>query len=504
MTEHKARIYLERICDNIYNGNQAAELELSSIGERIVELCKTHPNLALEPCGFCRFLPLELLIVRRSSVDSIKEFCNLFPKALTVKSDAREGRLPLHLACERFPGDVCPDVIKLLASQHPEAASVTDSMNNLPFHLLLRHMTDEEISHLAIRGEAFDVIDDLAANYPQSIVSIDPGTKKIPISYGYTRNFPAKILNCFVKHLHRLETISVTLNESNFEEEAVRFFFRAISTSSNVKKLHLELSPIFLEGNAMFQKSLLELLPEVITVTSLVLSFPKLETHFPPHRHNWESLNFCIAEPVSALIYSGSLAELILKDGITIQPEPIMEALVNNPDFCPETLDIRCFDPSYEMSQLIADVIGANGNLRSLSLSNISIQCRRLVFRALAHNTRLKTLVLPNIIAPSTNEAYVDDYDCLSKVLRKHNTTLEQIRCYPAAIVDVEGVEYKSMQYYVHLNRRGRAQTRRDDFTCADLVKLLMALNYRDNAMLGICFGLLLECPVTWSSNRYV
>jgi len=72
------------------------------------------------------------------------------------------------------------------------------------------------------------------------------------------------------------------------------------------------------------------------------------------------------------------------------------------------------------------------------------------------------------------------------------------------AIVDVEGVEYKSMQYYVHLNRRGRAQTRRDDFTCADLVKLLMALNYRDNAMLGICFGLLLECPVTWSSNRYV
>ena len=98
----------------------------------------------------------------------------------------------------------------------------------------------------------------------------------------------------------------------------------------------------------------------------------------------------------------------------------------------------------------------------------------------------------------------LEDMSRLSHVMRKYNTSLERIRCYNATFDETESEENKAIQFYARLNRLGRYKTRLDSFSRADLVEILVNVHSTEVGctLLGCTFGILIECPATWSSNN--
>ena len=525
MTEEEGRSTLnevfERECLRIADTFPRPEIDPALILS-VLEVCKVHPALAVQrysyrqACALRRspncITPLEYYILRKTPLHDIREFCQLFPNALAVPSaldhvDTASGGLPLHLACANFPTS-SENLVGYLALAYPEGVSTRDDRGNLPLHLLLLHLRP-----IDIQEELALAIDTLLELYPDTLTQTDHSKRITPISRVLSQPVPLLIMKVFAKHMKQLSTLSLQLSVQSFTHGANILLTSLTDSTSKLKKLQLELDWNSFRDRPEHVATIQAFIPECTRVTSLIISFFESPTHvrIPAIDASRVDNSICpLAEPIADLMYSGNLIELIIKKGsrgLELDPEPILQAIANHPDSVLETLDVRCFGTTQgnNMTQLISDAIASNSNLRSLAVSNITMSQREPIFRALAGNTHLKTLVLPNIIAPpkSNNDDSKDgdDYEKLSTVMRKDNISLQQVRCYGATFDDMRGAEYEAIQYYALLNRCGRRETRREAFTSADLVKLLMSLNYRDAKMLGCTFGLLLECPSTWSSS---
>lgn len=501
MTEESARASLNLAFETRTRETQAGDLRSHldpSFSSQVLHVCKANPHLALEYYNFygvdtakSLMTPLEIFILCHVPLAIIKEFCHLFPKAITIESQRWEGGLPLHLVCQRFETHN-RELLQCLTLKYPEAAAKTDDEGNLPLHILLQRVHENNGD---LNEEKVKAVENLVKTFPQSITMTGSDKVITPTSFVFSSPFfPSSVRDCFAKYMQELDVVSLTLSEVVLGSQGASQIMQSLTKSSKLRKVNLEISWCYLRDNEEFHSAVLTTLPELMTATSLIFSFSDSPRDF----ERWTS---DLAEPVADLLYSGSLVELILKDKIKIEPEPIMQAIVNHPDSSLETLDIRCFGSATDMTQLIANAIGANSNLRSLAISNVTITNQLPIFRALARNTRLKSLALPNLISSIPESDDSNEYGKLSNVLRKHNTSLHQLRCYQATFVEMQGNENQTMLYYARLNRFGRNQTRLESFDCSDLVKLLMSLNYRNDTMLGICFGLLMECPVTWTTH---
>lgn len=476
-----------------------------------IEVCKVYPDLALK-CKVYRDLVtketlLESLIVGRAPIDLLEKFCSLFPEASRAVTSDGWGNSPLHRACQEFSTG-SGRIVRCLAAAFPQLVSQTDRCDNLPLHLLRRHYHKENADIVGL-VEATDILLEL---FPEGLKTANQ-EGLTPLGYWLLKRTHPSIQEVFVKHISRLSSVTFPLNVKTISNGAANFFPSLSGSISNVKKLELDIAVASLKESEDFVGIVQTFVPQCTRLTSLTISFPSI-------RRGAGGFTHPLAEPVADLLRHGCLEELILKEGIQMKPEPIIQAIVNRPNSPLKTLDIRCFRRNDDMTQLIADVIAANSNLNSLAISNVMIYEQQPIFQAVARNTHLRSLCLPNIIisahsdGESSSEGGMENLDetihdddgveRLSRVLQTHNTSLEQIRCFEATFAEMQGLEYKSIQYYTRLNRFGRRQTRLDSFTCADLVKLLVNMNdhFGDNSSLGYTFGILLECPVTWTACR--
>ena len=543
MTEDEARTSLKRAFESDWRrfdeimrtqGPQGLPEGDPILVSHVFDVCEAYPSLALDgyPCGPGVVLatPLEYFLLRQVSVAAIKEFCVKFPESLAGKSPLKSGDLPLHLVYELYISSTC-DLVPLMASKFPEAVSMPNHRGDLPLHALLYNLNGSDVTPGKIRE-----IEALIHIFPQSVAIAAPSTGAPPINTVLTQRNSPEVLQCLVNNfpkgatdtfhyirgatrqglhagpltiehskafcplLSQLRSLNFPLNETTFTAEAATHFLQSLASCPELQRLEMELSSDYLVNEPVFLAAVVETVQRLTALESLILSFST------NNLSNQRSI-FSLAESLAQLLERGSLVELILKEGIEINPEPIMRAITHRVESSLDTVDIRCFNPNFDMTQLLADVIAANTSVRSLSLKYATFDTQP-VFQAVARNTRLTSLALPDIISTgtnantNTNSNDNPDFETLSSVLQKYNTMLKRIRCHRASFQELQESDYQNMQYYARLNHVGRGQTRGDTFKCTDLIKLLLGLDCRDDELLGLYFGLLRECPTTWSSSR--
>lgn len=536
------------------------------------ELLQKYPSLAEElyPLGkFCNdpnrvhtscevmLRPLEQLILLQAPLPWIKKFCTEHPRSVVQRGSSTglpphvNMGLPLHLACERYSWTTkySHHLILYLISTFPEAISIEADDGYLPIHKLLLHYSGdnndrENISHLQ------EIIEVLVRAHPESIIK----RVRFPweaVSLVLCDRFDIRILECILRHVPnnvrrfnfsdirawdmnpaqcqcicqilfpRMESIDFS-NSAN-GEELCRAFFENVQNFAMLRNLDLRIPLHVVVGNmdtyAVGNMDTYALIKEgfrhLTNLKSLILSLYG-------ECAQWERCqSFDMSEPLSLLLEGNNqLRTLIVKDcyRVIIQPDSILQPIIDNPDSSIQTLDIRCFPRNADITEILARLISVNKtNLEHLVLKHITFEPQP-IFEALARNTHLKSLGLPNIMVSSssanqedTNDI-VDDNDndtgvftSLSRTLQHYNATLEHVNWIDASFYDLEDLEYERIRHYTLLNRFGRARARSETCTCLDLIEMLDVVFRDDNlnrhkkmAILSVSYGLLREAPLRW------
>lgn len=178
---------------------------------KIVELLlKMHPESAKVPDSE-GMLPLHLVCRHGSPFPVFQTVFQAFPQAGVLRSDDREDRYPLHMACTR---NKRPEVILFLADRAPQAISHQDSSGHTPLHLacasypqadvidaLLSHdqgrealqlRTNAQTGHLPLHlacknGASTFVVHRLVNAWPGAVQIADAEHKWLPLHYAVAR-----------------------------------------------------------------------------------------------------------------------------------------------------------------------------------------------------------------------------------------------------------------------------------------------------------------------------
>lgn len=507
---------------------------------RLVDLLQSHPVLALETFTEERFTPLEFMITRRLSLGVIREFCARHPKALRKESSSSitEG-LPLHVACDliiSIQTYTC-DLIPLLIDLYPEAASIKDKEGNLPLHKLLRKYA------VRLRPQLVEALADCMVTEVQALLKIFPEgimtigsciTDMTPLDfvlsihsnilhprllYGMLDLAPASLTELrfegslggsgvltqqcaqsFERLMPQLTTIEWALASSaQYSPAGWSCFIRNIGLCENLRHLDIHVPTRILADDNDGYAATIETLSKLLTLSTLDLSFNANRVN-DAGRERISKL----AEPIATLIQQGNLQKLAVNTchlDISIDPIRILAASINSKL---QALELRPCPGNLDLTTLLVDLLQAEGSvLRSLALKNIRFQTGPF-FHALAQNSTLRQLRIPNIINDEVVEK--EPNQRLSNILKESNTTLQWVQCVSATLAQRKSTENKAIQYYTLLNRFGRAKLRQMSCTRSVLAQQLANivnnsdLQRKENGVLDVCYGILREVPMLWSS----
>jgi hypothetical protein len=503
-----------------------------------------HPRLATEYCTVDdtgeKVTPLEALIRNKASISVIKWFCDKFP--LTLRTGNSRGDIPLHVACEELLyGAHGIMLVSFLATIYPEGTRAFGSRGSLPLHKLLARYS---LTSFSITEQTPELLLQL---FPESTVIIGAELGGLdPLHYVLSHRFHPAMAKIVVKHIPREVTnFSFGAFLAGGEEGLAVYFAEAIATFLPQLK-HMVFRPkiiapdndecslnawsIIVESLAhcpllqhleleiprgLFSSNVTEAcdifattLPELSNLKILVLS-----TSSMAKKTNLNKPQLDVSVPLTDLVVSGSdLGGLILQEGIIVDPEPILRAVVQRLSVL-KTLGIyTCAEGHEDVTETLSALIRSNGALQSLLLKGVTYR-RPPPLQALAQNSHLKSLSLPNVIVatdpniPSSNlcREVDDDLTLLSTTLQYYNSTLESLSCSDCRDVDAglrSGDEYKRIQFYLRLNRLGRGRTRHEDASPRDLLDILgralsgdVTLPHQKLEQTSLCYGLLHECP---------
>lgn len=518
----------------------------TDIARRILDLCQMHPHLAVEyftveDTGE-KVTLLEVCLRNHMEPVAIQEFCDKFPETLQVKTFASRV-YPLHVACEEVPHGDGQVLIPFLASRFPEAVWTCDDDGSLPLHKVLKRLarapravaTSQEAPEIQALVELFpdstitrgmDLAGQdplhyvLAHHFPPAVVKsvlshIPETVNRLTLSGFYFAGGMASITReyaeAFEKFLPQLEHLvfhpSHTTVTPIFTPEGWASFFGRLAECPMLEHLEMELPYGLLTEDTPSAVAFAETLPQLTGLTTLIFSFPRgAPTDSRDHDRHTEVL---VSKPVGELIMAtgGNLRNLIVKDGIAMDPEPIFKAIMEQKKSALVSLDIRtCSGKDRDMSQPLADLIASNCKLESLFVKNSALRCHK-IFEALAHNTNLKSLALPNLIVEES-ESDITTTATLSSLLHHHNATLERIQCLQSTFQQTNSAEHQKIQHYASLNRFGRAGARQVTCNGEDMIDLLVAaqqspaLKHRENERASVLYGLLREAPNQWTSGH--
>jgi hypothetical protein len=516
----------------------------------ILDLCKVHPGLAteyftVEDTGE-KVTPLEALIRNKASISVIELFCKLFPLALRTGNS--RGDIPLHVACEELLyGEYGIMLVSSLATCYPEGTRAFGSHGGLPLHKLLARYS---VTALSVANQTPRDVELLLQLFPESTAIIGTELGGLdPLHYVLSHRFHPAMANTIVAHFPREVThFSFEASLAGGEECLAVSFAEAIATfmpqlkhlvfrpkvlatdnecslnawSKIVARLaecpllrHLELEiprSLFLRKMDEACDIFATTLPKLSTVKVLFLSTPRDTSHKKPE--------FDVSIPLTDLVASGSdLEDLIVKEGVFMDPEPILRALAGRSSGL-KTLEIcSCAKGHEDVTDTLSALIRSNGALQSLFLKDITYR-RPPILQALAHNTHLKSLSLPNLTSAATTPTslgselscpmFDGDLNLLSTVLQYYNSTLESLSCSDCSDADSggeRGDEYKRIQFYLRLNRLGRGRTRHENASPRELLYVLdkvisgdVTLPHRKLEQTSLCYGLLHEVPSQWAT----
>ncbi|CAB9519373.1 expressed unknown protein [Seminavis robusta] len=519
---------------------------------------------------------------------TIEEFCRVFPKLLTIECNQDQpGRLPLHAICGL--GMQRRSLIPVVCSLSPQATSKRDQFNNLPIHIYFLNHRHEQLEtqnrQQDVVVEEDDNEDDpqpqqqqqdpsvraelsaLIEAYPEGVfcgsqMGLQPIqyilsdnnlllthqeqqqrtiftdtfhslsnvqiTSQLFLPYVAAESLGIPQANLLTQFLQRVQRLNFRPIGWPFTPEGWVQFMASLSTYTELEQLEITIPYYLLENHEECYQVVVETLPQLLTLESLILCFP---TNVPPLRRAVRNDNdddtttthvADMAVPIAALLqqqhnnnHNHNLQELIVRDGIDMDPTLILQAVANNNNHNNNNnnhshhlkiLDIRSVRNNFNVAQPLAHLL-QHSRLESLAMRYITMEPRRVVFQALAGNTHLKSIRLPGLVESTTSAAQQeeDHFSRLSLVLQHYNATLQEVQCLGASFQDVSGKEHAQVQQYALLNRHGRVHVRRESCSCHDVLKLVQHVRVADSQkQLSIVYGLLREAPVHWcclSSN---
>jgi len=539
------------LCCKIKYGHQFQGRNTNPDISRLLDLCEDHPSLALQVYTEERFRPLEFMITRRLSLDTIREFSARHPHTLALHSESSitEGT-PLHVACDLVLSlQYTCELIPYLISMYPQAASAKDSEGNLPLHKLLRKYSvrlRRQILH-----ERMDCIiteiQALLLHCPAALTIEAPCTAgMVPLEFvlsihsnilhprlvkGMVEHAPTSMtrleyegslgspgvltLECaqaLTTIMPQIRSIEWNLARSaEYVPAAFACFFQSFQMCQCLEELDITLPTRILVEHSFGYMAVVQTIPKLRSLQKLNFSF---SINRVPEEEGRERIA-ALAVPIACLIRRGKLREFAIYSSnanVVLDPIPILDACIHSRL---QTLELRC-PQNVDLTSLLVDVLSSEkcSKLENLALKNARFQCRPFL-EALARNVTLRSLRAPNILMDDTIKGEISRHDSdartLSQVLKLHNTTL-------ISVYDTSGShanwnttafqfcekELEQVQYYTILNQFGRGVIRRMDCTRERLVAQLIMimvnpeLQHKEHGVLLVTYGILREVPVLW------
>lgn len=548
--EGKARYELSWLVNEAFNAlNLFSKEDGLDVAGRVLAHCEAHPHLALEyyiveDTGE-KVTPLEAFLRNRLEPEITKTFCFKFPEALRLKSDATDT-YPLHVACEEYPHGDGQILIPFLAEQFPEAVWNCDGDGNLPLHKVLRRLAKLPSIAAEARHELPE-IETLVQFFPESTITrgMDLAGRD-PLHFVLSQHLPPAVMKAVLSHvpetvteftfsgsyfaggmtsmtryyadafsqfLPQLQRLvfqpSHTAVSPVFTADGWSIFFQQLTRCPMLEHLEMELPYTLLREDSQASTIFAQVLPQLTELKALILSFPK-GGPVVNGKADGNNAELLLSKPISELITTsgGSLSTLVVKDGIVMDPQPILAAIMQHSGSPLLSLDIRSSSgKNQDVTESLAALIASNSNLENLFMKNSKLNPKP-IFQALAQNTNLQSLALPNLIGEATNSEIEDmTTGTLSGVLQHYNATLERIQCLQTSFEQATGTEHQRIQHYASLNRFGRARARKETSNCYDMIDLLVAvqcniyLNRREKEKASVSYGLLREAPNQWTCH---